>query len=183
MNEQLQTALANALKALSLDSADPELEHTPERVAALWSHWLVPPERPMMRPIPTPDNGVVVVRDLVFHSLCAHHLVPFFGHVHIAYRPAGQILGFGSFGRLLDWCARRPQLQERLVQMLATELEQCLQPAALVVVAQARQMCVELTDCGHAPSTIAIAGRGEWASDGGWNAAGMVLGMAPRVHP
>jgi GTP cyclohydrolase I len=67
--------------------------------------------------------------------------------------------------------------------MLATELEQCLQPAALVVVAQARQMCVELTDCGHSPSTIAIAGRGAWASDGGWSAANMVLGMAQHVHP
>lgn len=176
MNDELTRALRDALGSLDLPAPDdPELAHTPERVAKLWAHWLVPPPRPEIRPIEATDAGPVIIRDLRFHSMCAHHLVPFFGTLHVAFVPDGRIVGFGCVGRLLDWSARRPQLQERMVNQIADELQEVLQARNLVVVAEARQMCVELNDPGRAPSTIAIAGRGGWAGDAAWQAARALL--------
>jgi GTP cyclohydrolase I len=179
MSDALITALRNALSELDLPMpGDPELAQTPERVARLWAHWLVPPEKPDIRPIEAPGSGPVIIRDLAFHSMCAHHLVPFFGTVHVAFVPAGRIVGFGCVGRLLDWAARRPQLQERMVNQLADELQIVLGANRLIVVAQARQMCVELNDPGRTPSTIAIAGRGEWAGASSWEAGQWLLSGA-----
>lgn len=176
MNDDLIRALRDALGSLDLpDPEDPELANTPERVARLWTHWLVPPARPDIRPIKAGNAGPVIIRDLRFHSMCAHHLVPFFGTLHVAFVPDEHIVGFGCVGRLLDWAARRPQLQERMVNLIADELQQVLHAHRLVVVAEARQMCVELNDPGRAPSTIAIAGRGGWAGEAAWQAAHALL--------
>ncbi len=86
----------------------------------------------------------MVLRDLPFHSLCAHHLLPFFGTADVAYRPAERIVGLGAVPRLLKSFARRPQLQERLGQHLARELQQQLGARGVVVRLTARQLCMEM---------------------------------------
>lgn len=134
--------LRAALGQLGL-SGDPELDRTPERFAELLSEFSPQPVPPCP-PLPTRSHTPVVVRELRFHSLCAHHLLPFFGHCTIAYRPAGAIAGLGWFPRALDALARRPQLQERLAQDLADAVFEALTPHSVLVWVSARQMCVEM---------------------------------------
>ena len=166
MNDPAANAFAAFLAELGLNCAtDLELADTPRRYAALLREWFIQPPRPEVNamPLPTGGGGPVIIKDLPFHSLCVHHVVPFFGHVHVAYLPAQHIVGFGAVGRLLDWCSRKPQLQERLVVELADALEEVLQPRAVLVTCKARQMCMEMTGATSHGNTIAMAARGEWA--------------------
>ncbi|MCK6504826.1 GTP cyclohydrolase I [Myxococcota bacterium] len=134
--------LARALAALDLGD-DPELARTPQLVADLLAEWRPRPPPPVVA-LPTQSRDLVVLRDLPFHSLCAHHLLPFFGTCTIAYRPDGAIAGLGWFPRVLQALAQRPQVQERLAAQLADTIQQALGPQALGVRLVARQMCVEL---------------------------------------
>ena len=89
-------------------------------------------------------QGVVVVRDVEFHSLCEHHLLPFYGRVHVGYLPAQRIIGLSKIPRIVDLFARRFQVQERLTQQVADALVEVLEPNAVVVTADARHMCMAM---------------------------------------
>lgn len=168
MSDAADDHLRAFFAAIGVDlSADPELERTPERFAELLRDRFDPSTPvPELGVLPAPAaRDVVVVRDLAFHALCVHHVVPMFGTIDIAYLPAASITGFGAFARLVSAVCRRPQLQERLVRDIADAIESQLAPRALVVRSTARQMCVELTRPGAAPQTVVIAGRGTWSGD------------------
>jgi GTP cyclohydrolase I len=93
------------------------------------------------------DEGyshMVMEKQIPFYSMCAHHLVPFYGHAHIAYIPRERILGLSKFARILEFYAKRPQLQERLTEQVVTFLEERLQPQGAMVVIEARHLCVEM---------------------------------------
>src|SRR5206468_1469370 len=101
------------IRSLGLDAgAEPELAETPTRVAEFYAEMfsgLDPRTAPDLAVFPHPGGeGLVVVRDLAFHSLCLHHLVPFFGRAHVAYLPSDRIVGISGPARLLDHYARRP---------------------------------------------------------------------------
>ena len=87
---------------------------------------------------------MVMEKEIPFYSMCAHHLVPFYGHAHIAYIPNDRILGLSKFARILEFYAKRPQLQERLTEQVAGFLEQELRPQGAMVVIEARHLCVEM---------------------------------------
>lgn len=89
-------------------------------------------------------QGVVVVRDIEFHSLCEHHLLPFYGRVHVGYLPGQRIIGLSKIPRIVDLFARRFQVQERLTQQVADALVEVLEPKAAVVIAEARHMCMAM---------------------------------------
>eukprot|EP00928_Gymnodinium_smaydae_P074523 TRINITY_DN57566_c0_g1_i1.p1 TRINITY_DN57566_c0_g1~~TRINITY_DN57566_c0_g1_i1.p1 ORF type:complete len:502 (-),score=86.48 TRINITY_DN57566_c0_g1_i1:33-1487(-) len=95
------------------------------------------------------QGDVVAVRDIQFHSLCEHHLLPFSGVGHIAYVPRGRILGLSKFARLLNACARRPQVQERLSAMVADGLVELLAPACVLVSLEARHACMSVRGVGQ----------------------------------
>ena len=135
--------LAAALSGLGFD-ADVEMLNTPERVAKLLAEFAPSADFPPMVPLQTQSDDLVVIRDLPYHSLCAHHLLPFFGKCTIVYKPNGQIAGLGWFPRLLRHLSRQPQLQERLCAQLADGIYEALSPAAVGVRLTARQMCVEM---------------------------------------
>jgi len=84
------------------------------------------------------------VRDLPFYSLCVHHFVPFFGRALVAYLPAEKLAGISAPARLLEHFARRPQLQERLGQQIADQMERLLRPRGVAVVLEARHLCMEM---------------------------------------
>lgn len=134
--------LGRALDALGFPP-DPEMARTPELVAAFLSE-LVPGPLPALDPLPTTSHALVVVRELPFQSLCAHHLLPFFGTVTIACRPGDKLAGLGWYPRLVEALARRPQLQERLADQLADEIHGRLGNTSTGVKVVARQLCVEL---------------------------------------
>jgi GTP cyclohydrolase I len=111
-------------------------------------------------------EGVVVVRDVEFHSLCEHHLLPFFGRVHVAYLPGERIIGLSKIPRLVDIYARRLQVQERITEQLADALVRVLQPKGVLVVAEARHLCMAMRGVEKQHSATATrALRGVYAHD------------------
>jgi GTP cyclohydrolase IA len=111
-------------------------------------------------------DGVVLVRDVEFHSLCEHHLLPFFGRVHVAYLPGDRIIGLSKIPRLVDLYARRLQVQERITEQVADALVQVLEPKGVLVVAEARHLCMTMRGVEKQHSATATrALRGLYAHD------------------
>ena len=137
------------LTALGLDLADPNLAETDRRVAKMYLemfHGLEEGAEPKVTTFPNDESysHMVMEKQIPFYSMCAHHLVPFYGHAHIAYIPRERILGLSKFARILEFYAKRPQLQERLTEQVVTYLEEKLQPLGAMVVIEARHLCVEM---------------------------------------
>lgn len=137
------------LTALGLDLNDPNLAETDLRVAKMYIEMfggLAEGAEPKVTTFPNEEgySHMVMEKQIPFYSMCAHHLVPFYGHAHIAYIPRDQILGLSKFARILEFYAKRPQLQERLTEQVVTYLEQKLQPLGAMVVIEARHLCVEM---------------------------------------
>ncbi len=87
-------------------------------------------------------DEVVIVRDIEFFSMCEHHLLPFFGKMHVAYLPGSKVIGLSKIPRIVDVFARRFQIQERLTQQVAETLQDLLQPRGVAVICEARHFCM-----------------------------------------
>ena len=87
-------------------------------------------------------DEMVIVKDIDFYSMCEHHMLPFFGKIHVAYIPNGKIVGLSKIPRLVDMFARRLQVQERLTRQIADVLQEKLQPKGVAVVAEGYHMCM-----------------------------------------
>jgi GTP cyclohydrolase I len=87
-------------------------------------------------------NEMVIVKDIEMFSMCEHHLLPFFGKVHVAYIPNGKVIGLSKIPRLVDMFARRLQVQERLTTELADAIDQAIKPQGVGVVVEARHLCM-----------------------------------------
>lgn len=88
------------------------------------------------------NNGLVIVKDIQFFSQCEHHMVPFYGKVHIAYIPKDEVVGLSKLARLTECYARRLQVQERMTNQIKTAIEENLHPLGVMVVIEAEHMCM-----------------------------------------
>jgi GTP cyclohydrolase I len=149
-----ERAALDLLKAIGADTEAPGLLGTPRRVAASFAELLTPadfsattfPNAFSATNVP-PDgtyDELVVVRDIEFHTLCMHHLLPFYGQAHVAYLPGERIIGLSKLARVVEAFARDLQLQERLTVQIADWLEETLAPRGVGVVLSAEHMCMTI---------------------------------------
>ena len=175
----LETALADPIAShmeaivahLGEDVKRPGLAQTPRRYAAamrfLAGGYEADPEMVVGEALfEAEGEGLVLVRDVAFFSLCEHHLLPFFGRMHVAYLPGRKIIGLSKIPRLIDIYARRFQVQERLTEQVADALVQVLAPRGVLVMAEAQHMCMAMRGVQkqHA-ATATRALRGLYAAD------------------
>jgi len=140
-----EVAIADFLRALGRDVNDPHLIDTPRRVAAAF-HEMLTPRQASWTTFPNEEgyNELVLVKNVPFHSLCQHHLLPFRGVAHIGYLPGDRLFGLSKLARGLELFARDLQVQERLTKQLADWLQETLSPRGVGVVLEAEHMCMSL---------------------------------------
>jgi GTP cyclohydrolase I len=140
-----EAAVADLLTALGQDLDDDHIRDTPSRAAAAYAEMLTPrPFNPTTFPNDEDYNELVLARDIPFHSLCQHHLLPFKGVAHVGYLPGTQIVGLSKLARVVEHFSRRLQVQERLTQQIADWLHQNLDPKGVGVVLDAEHLCMTL---------------------------------------
>jgi GTP cyclohydrolase I len=147
--ERIAAHMTAIMSELNLDLADPNFEGTPLRVAKMYMemfHGLREGTAPVVTTFPNEGDyhHMVIEKEIPFYSMCAHHFVPFYGHAHIAYIPQSRIVGLSKLPRILEFYAKRPQLQERLTEQVAEFLWSTLAPQGVMVVIEARHLCVEM---------------------------------------
>ncbi|MDA1259877.1 MAG: GTP cyclohydrolase I FolE [Planctomycetota bacterium] len=89
-------------------------------------------------------DEMVLVKDIEFYSLCEHHMLPFFGRAHVAYLPAGKVIGLSKVPRIVDMFARRLQVQERMTVQIANALQEVLRPRGVAVITEASHLCMRM---------------------------------------
>jgi len=140
-----ERAAADLLTALGADLDSEHLRETPRRVAQAYAELLTPaPFNATTFPNDEGYDELVLVRDIPFQSLCAHHLLPFHGTAHVAYLPGERIIGLSKLGRVVDLFARDLQVQERLTTQVAEWLEELLAPRGVGVIVEAEHLCMSL---------------------------------------
>jgi GTP cyclohydrolase I len=140
-----ERAVADLLVALGQDPDDEHTRDTPRRVAAAYAEMLTP--RPFNITTFPNDEGydeLVLARDIPFHSLCQHHMLPFKGVAHLGYLPGDRIVGLSKLARVVELFASGLQVQERLTQQVADWLQEHLQPKGVGVVLEAEHLCMSL---------------------------------------
>lgn len=150
-SEQVDVAAArqiifDLLKAIGEDPEREGLKNTPDRVARMYTELLSGYDTDPAKII----NGalfninydeMVLVRDIEFYSLCEHHMLPFIGRAHVAYLPAGRVIGLSKIPRIVDMYARRLQVQERMTRQIADLLQVTLKPQGVAVVVEGMHLC------------------------------------------
>ncbi len=162
----LEQAVADFLKATGVP---PEEHHpgTPALVAEAWEQELLAgytqsPKEALGEPIGSTEEGLVLLKGVEFHSMCAHHLLPFRGTAHVGYLPGPSgIIGIGALARLVDCFARRLQTQERLTSQIADALEEYLVPVGVGIVIEADHACMQARGPRSPATTITSQFRGE----------------------
>jgi len=166
--ERVAVAFRHFLESLGLDLADPNLVGTDRRVARAFEEMLsgLRAAEPELSTFPNSkaDSGLVCVAEIPFYSICAHHFLPFFGQAHVGYVPGTRLLGLSKFARVVDFFARRPQIQEDLTEQVADLLDRRLAPAGLIVAMEGRHLCMEMrgiSRLGVSTKTMAVRGTME----------------------
>ena len=137
------------LEGIGEDVSREGLNDTPSRVARMYEELFgglyEDPSQHLQTKFHVEDNQMVMVKDIPFYSMCEHHLLPFFGEVHIAYVPDGEVLGLSKFARLVEVFARRPQIQERMTAQIADAIMEHLSPKGVMVLVEAKEhMCMTM---------------------------------------
>lgn len=174
--ERVAALVRELLEAIGEDPERPGLKLTPTRVADAYTEFFSGVGEDASAPLahtisvtrgPAPDtlpSGAVMLRDILFRSVCEHHLLPFRGHAHLAYLPGEQVVGLGALPKVVDILSSRPQVQERLGEQIADVIAASLDARGVLVVLEATHECVTMRG-GRQPdaSTVTIAARGELA--------------------
>ena len=147
--EGLKECCSNMLSLMGEDVEREGLQKTPERVARAildtTSGYNEDPEAILRGAMFKEDySQMVIVKDIDFYSLCEHHILPFFGKVHVAYIPNGYITGLSKIARVVEVYSRRLQVQERMTLQIKECIQKTLNPLGVMVVVEAQHMCMQM---------------------------------------
>lgn len=169
--EKIRQAVAMILEAVGEDPHREGLRDTPARVARMYTEIFSGLHQDAREVLATrfhvDHDEVVVVKDIPFYSACEHHLLPFYGHAHVAYLPEGGVVtGLSKLARLVEAYARRPQVQERLTNQIAETLDEELSAQGVLVMLEAEHLCMTMRGIQKPGSkTTTIASKGLFRED------------------
>jgi GTP cyclohydrolase I len=145
---RIEAAVREILLAVGEDAEREGLQETPARVARMYAEMFsglhTDPRQLLRKTFTQKYDEMVLVRDIEFASMCEHHLLPFMGKAHIAYLPAGRIVGLSKLPRVVEALAHRPQVQERMAEELADLLMEELNPRGVAVIVEATHTCMTI---------------------------------------
>jgi GTP cyclohydrolase I len=145
---RIEKAVREILAAVGEDVAREGIRDTPARVAGMYAELLggmhEDPKQHLKSVFAENYDEIVLLRDVPFFSICEHHLMPFIGSAHVAYLPAGSVLGVSKLARVVDCFARRLQVQERLTDQIADFIMNSLNPRGVAVVLEASHSCMTI---------------------------------------
>lgn len=168
--ELIEKHFRHIMEIMGLDMTDDSLKGTPKRVAKMYIKEVFSGLDPKNKPsIALFDNKykynqMLVEKDITVFSNCEHHFVPIYGKAHVAYISSGKVIGLSKLNRIVEYYAKRPQVQERLTVQIANELKQALQTEDVAVVIDAQHMCVQsrgIRDSGSSTVTAYYGGKFE----------------------
>jgi GTP cyclohydrolase I len=162
---RIEKAVREILLAIGEDPDREGLLRTPNRVARAYGELVaglhVDPTKHLKTVFNERYDEVVLLRDIQFHSICEHHLLPFTGRAHVAYLPDGKVVGLSKLARLVEGYARRPQVQERLTTQIADALMNELSPVGAACVVEAVHTCMTIRGAKkHGSTMVTSALRG-----------------------
>jgi GTP cyclohydrolase I len=161
--EKIEGHFREIMNILGLDLTDDSLNGTPHRVAKMYVKEVFAGLNPKNRPVPRLfDNKyhydqMLVEKEITFYSHCEHHFVPIYGKAHVAYFSSGKVIGLSKINRIVQYFAKRPQVQERLTVQIGKEMERILQTPDVGVVIDANHMCVASRGVGDTNSKTGTA--------------------------
>lgn len=180
--KRIMAAVREILLAIGEDPEREGLRQTPERVADMYREVFGgvhdDPRDELELVLEEGHDGLVMVRDISFYSMCEHHLVPFHGLAHVAYLPndKGQLTGLSKLARLVETAARRPQVQERLTSQIADIIFEELDAKGSLVVIEAEHLCMSMRGVRKPGSiTVTSALRGVFRTNSATRAEAMAL--------
>lgn len=168
--EKIKEGVKLLLEGIGEDVNREGLLKTPDRIARMYEEIFSGMDQDagehLSRVFSVDDSELVLERDIVFHSICEHHLLPFYGKVHVAYLPDGKVVGLSKLARTVEVYARRPQIQERMTGQIADALMKYLKPRGAMVIVEAEHMCMTMRGVKKPGSaTLSVAARGVFQDD------------------
>jgi len=168
--EKIQAGVKLLLEGIGEDIYREGLAETPERIARMYEEiyggMYEDATEHLSKRFHVKNNEMVIEKDIVFYSTCEHHLLPFYGKVHIGYIPSGEVVGLSKLARTVDVFAKRLQLQEQLTAQIADALMDNLSPKGVIVMIEAEHMCMTMRGIKKPGSkTVTVVTRGGFQED------------------
>ena len=163
--DKIEEAVRLLLEGIGENVSREGLVDTPGRIARMYAEIFSGMEEDaadhLSRVFTVDNNEMVLEKDIVFYSMCEHHMLPFYGRVHVAYVPDGKVVGLSKLARTVEVYARRLQIQEQMTSQIADAIMEYLNPQGVMVVVEAEHLCMTMRGVQKPGSqTVSIATRG-----------------------
>lgn len=170
-HEKVKEAVKLLLEGIGEDVSREGLIETPERIARMYEEICGGMDEDagnhLSKVFTVENNEIVLEKDIVFYSMCEHHLMPFYGKAHVAYIPNGKVVGLSKLARTVEVYAKRLQIQEQMTGQIADAIMEYLQPQGVMIMLEAEHMCMTMRGIKKPGSkTVSIATRGVFEKDG-----------------
>lgn len=170
--KKVQEAIKLLLEGIGEDTDREGLKETPERIGRMYEEICGGMDQDagehLSKVFSVDNNEMVLEKDIVFYSMCEHHMMPFYGKAHIAYIPDGKVVGLSKLARTVEVYARRLQIQEQMTGQIADAIMEHLKPKGVMVVVEAEHMCMTMRGVKKPGSrTVSVATRGAFREEQG----------------